>query len=491
MALSLPAKQRGILTPKESGKPAIHSPTRYGVHPGHPVLYRIPASGQRPMQFSADRLPPGLTLDAHTGIIKGQGLSQGTYSITLRATNSRGTAQKPFRIVAGDMLALTPPMGWSTWYMAFADISDHLVRAQAAAMISSGLANHGYSYIDIDDGWNTKLAKEGISGGEAGRDASGNQKPNSQFPDMKALADYVHGLGLKIGIYTSPGLRTCGGYEGSYGHEAQDADLFAQWGFDLLKYDMCSYGRMIKDRNNAAEVSKPYRLMGRQLRRQKRDMMYNLCEYGWANVPTWGKAVGGNFWRTAGDVGAAKNGLWESMSRIGFGQAGKEKWAGPGGWNDPDNILIGDIIWKKQLVPTPLTHNEQYTYMTLWSLLDAPLVFGGDMTKLDDFTLSLLTNDEVIGVNQDFLGKQAAPVYRSGDIEIWMKDLDGGAKAMGIFNRGENEKTVRVPWSQVGLKGQWQIRDLWRQRDLGRADSKFGISVGEHGAALLALKART
>ena len=370
MTANLPAKQRGILTPKESEKPQIHSPARYGAHPEHPILYRIPATGQRPMQFSAEQLPTGLSLDGSTGIIKGQGLDAGTYSITLHASNSLGTAQKAFQVVVGDTLALTPPMGWSTWYMAFAEISDQLVRAQAAAMVSSGLVNHGYSYVDIDDGWNMKMPKEGTENGQTGRDQAGNQKPNAEFPDMQALTDYVHGLGLKVGIYSSPGPRTCGGYEGSYGHEAQDADLFAKWGFDLLKYDMCSYGRMIKDRNDTAEVSKPYRLMGSELRRQKRDMTYNLCEYGWANVPTWGKEVGGNFWRTAGDVGAARKSLWDLMSAIGFGQAGKEKWAGPGGWNDPDNILIGDIIWKKQLVPTPLTHNEQYTYMTLWSLLE-------------------------------------------------------------------------------------------------------------------------
>ena len=439
------------------------------------------------MQFSAEQLPQGLSLDASTGILTGLGLDAGTYSLILHASNSRGTTQKNFQIVAGETLALTPPMGWSTWYMAFAKISDQLVRNQAAAMVSSGLVNHGYSYVDIDDGWNIHMPKEGAASGEEGRDAAGDQRPNTQFPDMKALTEYVHGLGLKIGIYSSPGPRTCGGYEGSYQHEAQDADLFAKWGFDLLKYDMCSYGQMVKDRNDVAEVSKPYRLMGGELRRQKRDMMYNLCEYGWADVPTWGKEVGGNFWRTAGDVGAAKRGLWDLMSTIGFGQAGKEKWAGPGGWNDPDNILIGDIIWKKQLVPTPLTNNEQYTYMTLWSLLDAPLVFGGDVTKLDEFTLSLLTNDEVIAVNQDFLGKQAAPVYRSGDLEIWMKDLDGGGKAMGIFNRGNAEKKVVVQWSDIGLKGKWQIRDLWRQKNRGQADDKFHIVVGEHGAALLEL----
>jgi alpha-galactosidase len=188
----------------------------------------------------------------------------------------------------------------------------------------------------------------------------------------------------------------------------------------------------------------------------------------------WGAEVGGNFWRTTGDVGIPKNGtFWNSIDAIGFSQDGKEKWAGPGGWNDPDNINIGQIIWNKKVGPTPLTPNEQYSYVSLWSLLAAPLFFGGDMTKLDDFTLSLLTNDEVIEVNQDVLGKQGRRVWKDGTSEVWAKPLEDGSLAVGLFNRGEAEVRIAANWTALGIQGKHKVRDLWRQRDLGAFDGNF------------------
>ena len=234
------------------------------------------------------------------------------------------------------------------------------------------------------------------------------------------------------------------------------------------------------------EQKKPYRVMNEALLKLDRDFVYNFCQYGLGNVWEWGRETGGHFWRTAGDVGggAARRSLWDSMARFGFGQAGMEKWAGPGGWNDPDNILIGHIIWQGKLVPTPLTPNEQYTWMSLWSLMASPLVFGGDMTKLDDFTLSLLNNDEVIDVNQDTLGKQAAPVVKTGDLEIWVKDLEDGSKAVGLFNRGEQEADMSARWSDLSIRGAQRVRDLWRQKDIGRFDTEFKAKVGRHGVML-------
>jgi alpha-galactosidase len=234
-SLSLHAQQSGILTPAPSPKPQINGPTIYGVHPGHPLLYRIPATGDRPMTFSAKGLPAGLTLDPATGILRGVLPHAGKYDIMLQAHNALGTGKRRFRIVVGDKIALTPPMGWSTWYMVHLDISDALVRKQTDAMVSSGLVNYGYSFIDIDDGWNTKPSSTNPMIGGAPRDVDGNLRSNFNFPDMEALADYVHSKGLKIGIYISPGPLTCGGFEGSYQHEAQDAGLFAKWGYDLLK----------------------------------------------------------------------------------------------------------------------------------------------------------------------------------------------------------------------------------------------------------------
>ncbi len=461
--------QRGILTPPPPAEPRINGPAVYGVHPGHPFLYLIPATGDRPIKFSVDGLPRSLHVDPKTGILSGVAPPAGNYRITLRARNHRGAAHKQFDIISGDKLALTPPMGWSTWYMAFSDISDRMVRAQADAMVASGLVNHGYSYVDIDDGWNIKPPAQGKQNGEEPRDASGNLRPNAGFPDMQALADYVHRQGLKIGIYSSPGPRTCGGFEGSYGHEQQDARLFAQWGFDLLKYDLCSYGKFLTNRNDPEQLKRPYREMGSILTNLNRDVVYNLCEYGLGEVWKWGREVGGNFWRTTGDIGSAPQGLWKSMSSIGFGESDKARWAGPGGWNDPDNILIGYILWNHRLMPTPLTHNEQYSYVTLWSLLDSPLMFGGDMTRLDDFTLNLLTNDEVIAVNQDALGKQAVPVYRAGGVEVWAKDLEDGSKAIGLFNRGEDRNE-----GDGALAGSWHNGAAIRSRSVERERSRQG-----------------
>ncbi len=487
-----PAQQRGILTPPPPLKPQINGPTIFGVHPGHPFLYRIPTTGNRPMTFSAEQLPVGLHVDAGTGIIRGVVDTRGEYDVTLQARNSLGGAKKKFRIVVGDKIALTPPMGWSTWYLVHTRISDKLVRSEADAMISSGFVNYGYSDINIDDGWNIKPSSSDPMLNGASRDANGNLKSNRNFPDMKALADSMHSRGLKIGIYTSPGPLTCGGYAGSYQHEGQDARLFASWGFDFLKYDLCSYQKFLKNFNDVEGLKQVYGLMGSELQKQNRDFVYNLCEYGNGKVWEWAPTVHGNMWRTAGDVGYldTAHSLWGNVAAYGFGQAGIEKWAGPGGWNDPDNILIGQIQWNNAQTATPLTHNEQYTYVSLWSLMASPLIFGGDMKKLDPFTLSLLTNAEVIAVDQDTLGKQAAPVYKQGDLEVWAKEMEDGSKAIGLFNRGEHETEVTAHWSDLGIHGRHTVRDLWRQKNLGVFDREFHASVGPHGAEMFLIGAQ-
>ena len=371
--------------------------------------------------------------------------------------------------------------------MAHSGISDRLIRTQADALVASGLADHGYSYINIDDGWNVNPdSKDPVLGGSA-RDQNGDLKSNANFPDMKVLTDYLHSKGLKAGIYISPGPRTCADFEGSYGHEEQDAKRFAAWGFDLLKYDLCSYPKVMKDRHSREELMKPYLLMGSILTTLDRDMLFNLCEYGLGDVWEWGRTVGGNYWRTSDDVGGGIDGsLWKSMEAYGFGEAGKERWAKPGGWNDPDNILLGEILWQDMLVATPLTSDEQNTWMTLWSMLDAPLILGNDLTKLDRFTLQLLTNDEVIAVNQDAWGQQAAPIPREGPIEIWIKDLADGSKAVALFNRSEASGRARLEWRAIGIQGKWHVRDLWRHKNLGTFQGNFeSAEIPRHGAQFL------
>jgi len=480
----------------DSAKPRINGPSIYGARPNHPFLYRIPATGQRPLRFFASGLPQGLKLDRATGIITGAVKSPVSATVNLKATNSAGTCERNFRIVIGDQLALTPPMGWSTWYLLQSKVSDHDVRAQADGMISSGLIDHGYSYINIDDGWSVKL--EGVAEAASPRDARGNLKCNERFPDMKALTDYLHKRGLKAGIYSSPGPLTCGRAAGSYRHEQQDARQFADWGFDLLKYDQCSYRR--KD-NSLAEFQKPYRLMGGILAGLDRDIVFNLCQYGNAEVWKWGREAG-HFWRTSGDLGWGPKGiytLWDNIVKT-FEQGDHGKFAGPGGWNDPDNVMMGYIadipkdarppnVKILRLIPAPLTPDEQYTHMTLWSILAAPLILSGDLTKLDGFTLSLLTNDEVIEVNQDPLGKQATRVFESGGLSVWVKDLEDGSKAVGLFNLGDIEKNVTARWADLAIFGKHAVRDLWRQEDLGRFENEFPARVAPHGVVLVKIRA--
>ncbi|UCG56368.1 MAG: NPCBM/NEW2 domain-containing protein [Phycisphaerales bacterium] len=484
-AIDPPVEKAIILTPKPSPKPRINGAKVFGVRPGSPFLFTIPATGNRPMEFSAKRLPDGLRLDKRTGRITGSVAKRGKYVATLGAKNALGETERELRIVVGDKLALTPPMGWNSWYCFFTTVTDKMMRDAADAMVNTGMINHGYSYVNIDDGWMIKPDSNDPAIGGEPRDAAGKINSNRNFPDMKGLTDYIHSKGLKAGLYTSPGPLTCAGYTGTYQHEELDAQRFAEWGFDFLKYDWCSYGRIAKD-NSLDERQKPYFVMKAALAKLDRDFIYNLCQYGMSNVWEWGAEVGGHCWRTTGDLGIATS-LYDNVVRYGFFHDGKEKWAGPGHWNDPDYLLIGWIGWKGALRPTPLSPNEQYTHVSLWCLLAAPLIFSGDMTKLDEFTLSLLTNDEVIEIDQDPLGRQASRISQEDDRHVWAKDMEDGSKAVGLFNTGEIATTVTARWPDLGISGKQRVRDLWRQKDIGIFESSFSAEVPRHGAVLVRL----
>ena len=325
-------------------------------------------------------------------------------------------------------------------------------------------------------------------GGEE-RDAAGKINSNKRFPDMKALTDYIHAKGLKAGIYTSPGPMTCAHHVGSWQHEELDAKRFAEWGFDFLKYDYCTYGNVDTNRS-LPHLQKPYQMMGDILKRQDRDIILNMCQYGMGRVWQWGKDVGGNSWRTAGDLGGSFAGIPKALFRDGFDVYTRNelyKYAGPGGWNDPDYLLLGSLSnWKGQVVPTPLTPNEQYTQVSLWCLQAAPLIFSGDIAHLDEFTLSLLTNDELIDVDQDSLGKPGRRIFADeNNHEIWVRELEDGSKAIGLFNRGDGEAKIVAKFANIGLTDGEKIRDLWWQKDLGRFDTDFGTAVPAHGVVML------
>lgn len=480
VAIDRPVEEAVILTPKAPLAPRINGAGIYGVRPGHDFIYRIPATGQRPLSFTAKNLPKGLKLDPKTGVISGRTTLKGRHDVILGASNSLGKNEKKFTIVVGDTIALTPPLGWNSWNCFACAIDQDKVKAAADAMVSSGLADHGWSYINIDDCWMVKPdSDDPIVGGKT-RDQNGNMNTNRKFPDIKALTDYVHSKGLKIGIYSGPGPRTCAGYEACYLHEEADARQFAAWGFDYLKYDWCDYEQIAKD-HSLAELMKPYKVMRNALDKVDRDIVYSLCQYGMGDVWEWGADVGGNCWRTTGDI----TDNWSSMESIGFNQAGLEKYAGPGHWNDPDMLVVGMVGWGPALHPTQLTPNEQYTHISLWSLLASPLLIGCDMTQLDAFTYSLLSNDEVLAINQDPLGKQARRVKQLGEMEIWVKDLQDGSKAVGLFNRGLFPGKLVLKWSDLGISGDHQIRNVWKQEIIGTSGDRYETSIPSHGVVLL------
>ena len=466
-----------IRTPPIPLQPRINGPRVYGQRPGRPFLYHLPVTGQRPITIAATGLPAGLSLDAATGNITGTVTKAGEYPVHFTARNALGSGSATLRIVIGDKICLTPPMGWNSWNCFMWNIGKNRIKAIADSIVSTGLIDHGWTYVNIDDGWETGGGRYSEKPWRSGRDAEGNIL--SKFGDMKAFADYIHSLGLKIGIYSSPGPLTCQGGSASYLHEDQDALTFANWGIDYLKYDLCSYRQMmpmeqadrlsvllspeqaekykalaaekavmallgikqdprslrqtpavlaaitkltamppeeIGPRNKelktelntlleearranpekAAAIEQQilpqiFAKMGAALSTVNRDIIYSLSDNVEKNWE-WATAIGANLWRTTRDI----SGRWDSIEQIGFSQDGLEKWAGPGHWNDPDMLEIGNGT---------LTADECYTHMTLWSMLSAPLIIGCKLPT-SPFVLSLFTNDEVLAVDQDELGKQ-------------------------------------------------------------------------------------
>lgn len=370
-------------------------------------------------------------------------------------------------VLAVPQLAATPPMGWNSWNHFEAKIDDKTVRAEADAMVASGMRDAGYIYVNIDDTW------------QGTRDASGEIHPNSRFPDMKALADYVHAKGLKLGIYSSPGPKTCAGYEGSYGHEAQDARTYEAWGIDYLKYDLCSLGQMMLA-TKSMEVAQTmqldaYRKMGEALRGTGRPIVYSFCQYGVGQVWRWAPSLGGNLWRTTGDI----SDKYERMMFIGLGQAGLSKFAHPGAWNDPDMLEIGN---------GGMSNDEYRTHMSLWALLAAPLLAGNDLTNMTPDTLALLTNREVIAIDQDAAGHQGDRFWSEGSLEVWAKPLSSGAIAVGLFNTSIAPAPMTLTYGSIGIAHPRKVRDVWAHADIKPDGASYTALVPEHGAVLLRIE---
>ena len=361
-------------------------------------------------------------------------------------------------------LASRPPMGWNSWNHFHRNVDDAAVRAQADAMVSSGMRDAGYIYVNIDDTW------------QGERDAQGNIQANSRFPDMKALADYVHSKGLKIGIYSSPGATTCAKFAGSLGHEEQDARTYAAWGMDYLKYDLCGLREQMKAAATPEEAHKimfdAYIKMRDALKSTGRPMVYSLCQYGDDAVWRWGTEVGGNLWRTTGDI----TDKYARMAEIGFSQAGLARFAGPGHWNDPDMLEVGN---------GGMNADEYRTHMSLWAILAAPLLAGNDLSTMTAETKAMLTNRDVIAVDQDAAGKQGDRVWTEGPIEIWVRQLADGSKAVGVFNRHPSALTATVDFKALGFSRAVKARDIWQGKDLGTISAPYTAKIPGHGVLFL------
>lgn len=472
-----------ILTPKISDIPKINGAKVFGIRPGSSVLFTIPTTGKRPIAFSAIQLPEGLNLDKEKGIITGSVAREGTYNVILKAENDLGNDTRILRIEVGDHISLTPPMGWNSWNCWGLQINEQKVK-DAADFMNRNLIGHGWTYINIDDGWEAK-----------DRAADGQLPGNEKFPDFKRLCDYVHSNGLKFGIYSSPGPQTCGGHLGSYNHEEIDAKTWADWGVDYLKYDYCYYSKIVPVPNEEL-IKKPYIVMRKALDKVQRDIVFCIG-FGAPNVWNWAQDAGGNLWRTTRDI----TDEWNIVSSIGFFQDVCASVVKPGNYNDPDMLVVGKLGlgWGTNVHDSYLTADEQYAHISLWCIQSAPLLIGCDMADMDAFTLNLLTNDEVIAVDQDPLVFPSKKILTDNG-QIWYKYLEDGSVAVGLFNadpynilwdKSESGKVQRSQYkmsllfSDLNLKGKFKVRDLWRQKDLGVFENVFTTDVAYHGVTFL------
>ena len=472
-------RQLGIHTPPAAKAPRINAPAVYGARPGNPFLFRVPVTGTRPMEIEVDGLPDGLAFDPKTQLITGCAAKRGTYEVEIEAKNGFGKAERKLRIVLGDRIALTPPLGWNSWNAFAWTVTGDIVRRTADRMLELGLLDHGYAYLTIDDGWQLPVGT--FKTREERRDANGEVRSNELFGDMKALADYVHARGVKIGLYSSPGPTTCADYEGSWMHEFQDARTYAKWGYDYLKHDWCSYTGVQYGEGLDAEMF-PYVVMGQALRECGRDIVHSICQYGKANVAAWGEAAGGQCWRTTGD----KFDFWEDVRTAMLTHEDLWRYPRPGAWNDADMMLVGKTFWSDHR-GTRLTPNEQYTHVSMWGMWASTMMIGCDLEEIDAFTLSLLTNDEVLEISQDELGKAAAPIDRDDDIRIWARPLADGSLAVALVNLAPLEHEGKFCFLKAGMEGAWRVRDVWRQADEGEFAKCYRAFVPGHATKLIRL----
>ena len=374
---------------------------------------------------------------------------------------------------APPQVAMTPPMGWNSWNYFAEKVTDKDIRASADQIVASGMKDAGYIYVNIDDTW------------EGTRDATGLLHTNDKFPDMKALADYVHSKGLKIGIYSGPGNKTCGGFAASLGHEEQDAKMYADWGIDYLKYDLCSFIPDVMEKqaphDKAAQMKimiAAYTKMGKALQATGRPIVFSLCQYGWDAPWEWAPALGGNLWRTTGDIDPH----WDRIYTILEQQDGLAKYVGPGHWNDPDMLEVGN---------GELTLAENRSHFSMWAMLAAPLLAGNDLPHMKPEINAILTNKDVIAIDQDTLGKQGTRAYSDGEVEVWTRHLSGGALAVAVLAAGDSRYATHpfhLDLAKLGLNGPQEGKDLWTGKAVTLTD-QMPIEIASHDILLVRIDA--
>ena len=493
-----------ILTPKSPETPNINGPRVYGARPGADFLYRIPATGVRPMKFSAKGLPCGLKLDASKGIITGKVRRKGSYCVQITATNVLGNDTRELRIEIGDRIAMTPPMGWNSWNCWGDRVTADNILQAARALEETGLADYGWNYVNIDDGW------QGKRGGRYNA-----IQPNAKFPDMNALSDSLHARGFKFGIYSGPWISTYAAHIGSscdnpdgtywwveegivdenykldvtkydkgelhsfgkYSFARTDARQWADWGVDYLKYDwFLNDVWWLRDMREALDAS-------------GRDIVYSISNATRICLaPDMQKYA--HCWRTAGDI----QDTWASVSNIAFDrESAWAGYAGPGNWPDADMMVLGQVGGWEGGTPhwTRLTPWEQYSHVTLWAILASPMLIGCDLDTIDEFTLSLLCNPEVLEVNQDPLGMMGVRnVFGPGKTQcVYVKRMENGTLAVALFNLRNEEGKVSFAPRDLGLIGVQSVRDLWRRQDVGKVADKerWEVNLPAHGCALYRL----
>ena len=501
-----PAPVSGVrLTPAVSPSPSINGAKVYGVHPGSDIIFKVATSGDRPMKFSAKGLPSGVKLDPKTGIFSGKITVPGDYPIQVLAKNAHGQAKDTIILRVGKTLILTPPMGWNSWYSFNEALSQDGVLKTARLMEETGLGDHGWSYINMDDCWQ----------GERGGPLKAIQ-PNERFRDMKAMCDEVHSRGFKIGLYSGPWVSTYAGFaggscdnpEGDYNPGAiplkerkqpgqyygswpglhnrkmdhigkywffdKDAKQWAQWGFDYVKVDW-----LPNDVPTTERIFKDLQNSGRSIALS----LSNAAPY--ENMDGLSKYA--NVTRTTGDI----HDSWGSIKGIGFSQERWQKYTRPGCWCDPDMLQVGHLGKTGQanttFTPTRLTPDEQYTQVSLWSLLSAPLLMSCDLEALksDPFTLGLLCNDDIISVNQDPAGNPAKRVMDKDGIQVWTKELKDGSIAVGFFNLNDDKKEASIRADEMNLKGRLNARDLWKRKEAGTVKDTVRVELNPHGATMM------